>query len=139
MKPTANAQKRLEMRKDEIRKCATHFRHSYDPGWIEAILRSKGLSAHDGILAAYSECLDQGCYDVGGYWVTSRRRFFRFEASLHMTSKAPLSIDRWEDATDTVERSAHKPGIKKAFGTLALEVLEELCGKSTPSVEGDSE
>jgi hypothetical protein len=45
-----------------------------------------------------------------GTWLTSERRFREFEAIVPRRDGASVVIERFEDATDGIQLSAHVPG-----------------------------
>ena len=61
-----------------------------------------------------------------GSWLTREHRFIEYEVFLDPKDEAVVSIEEWNDITDSVEISAHSRGTGKTHGMLCIEVLNEI-------------
>lgn len=129
-----NVQQQNALTTAGILKAASYFQGSGRlVAWLRAALKSRGDAADSGLLVAFSTIPDQGGGDqVAGTWLTTDRRFWKFEAVVPRQDNETVDIERLEDVTLSMLASSHVPGTGKSFAQLALEVLETMgqsCGR----------
>ena len=103
----------------------TALRWAFRCDWLPSLLLARGLDPGDGILVELSQIPGQGGDHFYGVWLTSTKRFWRFEIQTPLDG-GELVVDVFEDATSEIVVSDHVPGTGRSFGALAIELLDEV-------------
>src|SRR5258706_5138142 len=117
--------------RSEIAQCARRM-VDRDPAlaWLPATIASRGINPSRGILAAYAEAPDRGGRLCSGTWLTATRDFWEFRVLVAAPGNDGPVVELFEERSVSV--FAHKQGIGKSFGALAIEVLGEVLGTTPP-------
>ena len=123
-----NVQEQNALDKDRIKSCAKGFRENRNlPDALIECFEKQGIDVNRAILLWHDTMPFGGPTEAyRGEWLTPEKRFYEYEIYLDPKNKYVTEIDVWEDVTEQVEISEHKPGTGKTPGWLSIEVLNEL-------------
>ncbi len=92
---------------------------------FQKILIEREINSKFAIFLDYNQGFS-GISTDEGIIITAEKKFIRFAMDLNSDGSELIFLDKWEDITEQYEISEYKKGIRKTYGFLALEVLEEL-------------
>ena len=92
--------------------------------WLTNLLLIHGALT-DGLLAHLSVVTEQEGDFYTGVWLSRDEHFWDFALTIERGSARVLYVERFNDVTDTINVSAHLPGVGKSFGHLAKQLLHE--------------
>ena len=119
-----NVQQQTEEAKASIRRSAERFRsRPQELAWLEALLISRGMETHCGILAKLTEVPEQEGNQFNGVWLSQEQEFWEFEVVVSRESGEIVSVDQFENTTAIVRTDLAIKGKGKPFGRMAIEVL----------------
>lgn len=123
-----NVQEQNALEKERITQCALSFRENgVLPQALRECFEQQGIDIKRSILIWHDTMPFGGPTEAyRGEWLTPDKRFFSYEIYLDPKDKYVTEIDIWEEISEQVEVSEHKPGTGKTSGWLAIEVLSEL-------------
>lgn len=101
-----------------------HWRTHPVPGALRAFLHSEGIEVETSLLFDV-EIDPPGGASIEGKLVTIDRRVWSYELDCTPDHSRFLSVNQWEDITDTLNTSDRNKGFKFGFGLLLREALEE--------------
>jgi hypothetical protein len=65
-----------------------------------------------------------------GRILTNTGRFIEFELETDNTHEKLLSVEQWEDVTNTQNFSEHNKGKGIGYGAIAMKIQNQLCGET---------
>ena len=120
-----NVQEQLIVKRDAILNEAKYWRQKGIPLPLEIVFKENGINIKECILLDYEQNFPGSSTDEG-IVLTSKGHFYEFEADLNFDKSELIELYSFIDVTKKYEISAHKKGIGKTYGFLAIEVLQEL-------------
>lgn len=127
-KKQKNVAEQNALTKDNVSQCAQHFIENRDlPQALISYFEQHGLNTYQSLLVERS-CLPCGGWDEAytGKWITQDEKFYSYDIIFDKRKSRIVSVDLWQNVTDDIEISNHKPGTGKTFGSLCIELLHEL-------------
>lgn len=120
-----NVQEQLALKKEVILNEAQYWRKNGIPSPLKSLIEQKGIDMDNAIILYYSQDFPGINTDVG-LILTSDLHFYKFEVDLTPDRTQLISCDVFENVSHKYEVCAHKKGIGKTYGYLAIEVLKQL-------------
>lgn len=124
-KKRLNVQEQLILKKDNILKEAMYWKLNGIPKPLEKVFSDKGINIDTSIFLDYSQDFP-GLSTDEGILLTQKGEFFEFEADLNPERNKLIKLYSFINITNKFEISSNKKGVKKTYGCLAIEVLNEL-------------
>ena len=120
-----NVQEQIAVKKDSVLKEAKYWRDNGVPEPLMKVITEYGIEIEKSLILEYEQDYP-GLSTDEGMILTEEAKFYEFVADLNSDRTELIELYSFVDVSDRFEIEAHKKGIGKTYGFIAMEVLKEL-------------